>query len=203
MSTETNTAPTTPRKRSRKRKGLIALVVVLLVLGAGIYGAQRFLTGPSVGTAVSSLPAASRTTPIELEQFDGTTFSFVHPMTYMKQATKPAPNSVNLESHTFVSSGMTSKVLTATVSKLPSTKLEDDPSYSMRAQNPDRYKIKSVVLKNEKVMIATNSDGQQFQQTAFWVHGDKLLTFTMTGTATNTQAMTAEYQDMIGTISWH
>jgi hypothetical protein len=72
----------------------------------------------------------------------------------------------------------------------------------MRAQNPDKYKITSAVLKNEKVMIAANSDSQQYQQTAFWVHGGKLMTFTMTGVASNTTAMTAEFQDMIGTISW-
>lgn len=182
---------------------MVVFAIVLLALGGSVYGAQRFMSGPAVGNSISSLPSATKSTPIELEQFDGTLFSFVHPMSYIEQVTKPAANATSLESRTFISSGMVSKVLVVTVSKLPSGKLEDDSSYAMRQQNPDKYKLQSTVIKNEKVMLATNSDGQQYQQTAFWPHGDKLLTFTMTGTASNIPAMTAEYQDMIGTISWH
>lgn len=188
--------------RFRLKKWMVILAVVLLLAGGGTYGARKFMSQPAVGTSISSLPSASRTTPVELEQFDGTLFSFVHPMSYIEQITKPTANTTSLESRTFISSSMVSKVLTITISKLPSGKLEDESSYVMRTQNPDKYKIRPTVLKNEKVLIATNNDGQQYQQTAFWPHGDRLMIFTMTGAAGNAQAMTAEYQAMIGTISW-
>lgn len=193
--------PAPKRKKSRKKKFIVLFIVLGLIGGSG-YMLSRTLTGPAVGTAVSSLPNTTRQQPIELEQFDGTTFSFVHPITYVEQNIKAQPNPNNLESRTFISTGMVSRVLTITVSKLPSNKLEDDASYTMRAQNPSKYQMRPAVLKNEKVVVATSSDGQQYQQVAFWAHEGKLMTFTMSGMATNTQAMTAEYNEMIGTISW-
>jgi hypothetical protein len=202
MTTETTSPPVKKRKSHKK---LIALGIFLLIvggLGGAAYAFRRTLASPSVGSVVSTLPASANQRKIELAQYDGTTFSFVHPMTYIEQTSKQPPIANELESHTFVSSGIISKLLTIIVSKLPSGKLEDDASYYMRTQNSAKYKMKTSVIKNEKVVIFTTSDTQQYQQTAFWAHGGKLLTFTMTGVASDVPAMTVEYNDMVNSITW-
>jgi hypothetical protein len=123
-------------------------------------------------------------------------------MTYIEQAAKPQPNPSQLESHSFISSGIVSKVLTVIITKLPSGKFDDDPSYYMRTQNSARYKMKAMVVKNETVVTFTDTSSEQYQQAAFWVHAGKLLTFTMTGVASDKPAMTAEFNDMVRSISW-
>lgn len=187
-------------RKSRKRAALIVLLVLLIIVSGIAYAANKLLTGPSNGTIVNNLPVVSSPSAIELQQFDGTHFSFVHPMTYVEQKLKP--EAAVLESRSFVSSGMLRKVLTAAVTSLPSGKLEDDPSYTMRQQNPDKYQMKYIVVKNERVAIATSVTSQEFQQTAFWPHGGKLLTFTMTGVTVEPKAMAAEHEAMVNSVSW-
>jgi hypothetical protein len=190
-----------PKKRwSRRKTALLVTVLVIGALAAAGYIAKRSLTGPAVGTIITTMPASTRQQQVELEQFDGTQISFVHPQTYIEQVSKPVPG--ELEHHIFVSSGMVSKVLTVVVTPLPSGKLEDNASYYMRAQNSAKYHVKTTVVKNEKVVIFSSNDGQQFQQTGFWPHAGKLLTFTMSGVASDMPGMTAEYQDMMTSISW-
>lgn len=193
---------TIPKKKSRKKLFFsILLVSSLLLAGAG-YTATRIMTGPAVGTIVQTMPMATRPERIELKQFDGTHISFALPVTYIEQTVRRQPNPSELESRTFVSSGMASKVLTIIVSKLPSGKLEDDASYLMRTQDKTKYLLQEIVVKNEKVSIFTNADTQQMQQTAFWVHQGKLLSFTLAGTAVDTEATKAEYRSMVETIGW-
>lgn len=191
-----------PKKRSRKKIFFIVLLVLLLLLAAAGYAVNRVLTGPAVGTVVQTLPTVIRQEQIELKQFDGTHFTFAHPITYVEQNVRRQPNATDLESRTFVSSGMVSKVLTIVVSKLPSGKLEDDPSYQMRMQDKTKYQLQEIVVKNEKVAVFTSSDTQQIQQAAFWAHKDKLLTFTLSGVATDLDATRTEYRAMVETLGW-
>jgi hypothetical protein len=197
-----NTRPKLKKHMSRKKKALITLTLLGLLAGGAFYAAQQFMSGPAVGTVVSSMPALTRTPEVELVQFDGTHFSFARPITYIDQTPKPDPGTKILESRTFVASGMMSKILTATVVGLPSGKPEDDSSYFMRAQNPTKYQMRSIVVKNEKVTVFTSNDGQQYQQSGFWPHGGKLLTFTMTGVASDIPGMNSEYQSMLESVSW-
>lgn len=190
-----------PKKRlSGRKKVLLVLVVFLALLGGSGYALSQTLTGPAIGTVVTNLPAVTKPTEVELEQFDGTLFSFVHPMSYIEQANKPNPN--NLEARTFISSGMATRIVTIVVTKFQSGRLEDDPSYLMRSQETTKYKMRSLVIKNEKVVVFNSTDPQQYQQAAFWPHQGKLLTFTMTGVASDPEGMNKEYQYMLESISW-
>jgi hypothetical protein len=198
------TGPKVRAKRKLRKRTVVLIVLLLCVLAVGGigYAFKSKLMGPSVGKVVTTLPSAQRQAQVELAQFDGTNFSFVHPITYIEQTTKQPPVPNEIESHIFISSGMVSRVLTTAVTKFPSGKFDDDPSYYMRAQNSAKYTMKTTVVKNEKVVIFTDANNQQYQQAAFWAHGGKLLTFTMTGVSTDIPAMTAEYNDMVNSISW-
>lgn len=191
-----------PKKKSRKKLFFIILLITLVVLGGAGYGVTRIMTGPSVGTVVQTLPTITRPERVELKQFDGTHISFALPITYIEQSVRRQPSPSELEGRTFISSGMVSKVLTIVVSKLPSGRLEDDASYTMRMQDKAKYQLQEIVVKNEKVAIFTNTDTQQMQQTAFWAHKDKLLSFTLSGTATDVETTKAEYRSMVETLSW-
>lgn len=195
-------APAQPKKKFRKKTFFVVLLVLLLVLAGSGYAVTRIMTGPSVGTVVQTLPTVIRQDQVELKQFDGTLFSFAHPITYIEQAVRRQPNAADLESHTFLSSGMVSKVLTTVVSKLPSGRVEDDPSYQVRVKDKTKYQLQEIVVKNEKVAIFTSVDSQQIQQAAFWAHKDKLLTFTLSGVATDLDTTRAEYRAMVETLAW-
>lgn len=197
------TQPKKPRRKLRKRwVVLIVLFILLAAAAGGAYAARKTLTSPAVGNVVSTLPPVTRDSDVELQQYDGTAISFVEPMTYIEQAGKGQQLPNQIESHTFISSGVVSKVVTVTVSKLPSGRLEDDSSYYMRTQNPAKYKMKAIVVKNETVVIFRNTDTQQYQQTAFWAHAGKLLTFNMSGVANDIPGMTQEFNDMVNSVTW-
>lgn len=191
------------KKWPRKRKVLVTLAVLAVLAGGGIYGANRTLTGPAVGTVVNTMPAVTRKPQVELKQFDGTNFSLAMPVTFTEQAVRPGTNSGtnNIETRTFMSNEMITQVLVTTVTKLTG-KLEEDPSYMLRTQDSSKYKMKSIVLKNEKVVIFTANDTQQMQQTAFWPHGGRLLTMTLSGVATDVQVTTAQFDDMLTSVNW-
>jgi hypothetical protein len=196
-------APVKAKRKSRKK--LIALLVfvgIILALGGAAYATRNTLNSPVKGKVVSTVPASTKQSQVELEQFDGTNFSFVHPITYIEQITKGALPSGEIEAHTFISSGMNTEVLTTAVTNLPSGNLSDDGSYSMRAQNSSKYKMKTVVVKNEKVTVFSATDAQQYQQSAFWPHGGKLLTVALTGTASDVPSMTSEFNDIVNSLSW-
>lgn len=197
------TKPAKTRKRlSRKWIILIVILVILVVLGLAGYVVARRLTGPAVGTIVTNMPPEAHQNPPDLEQFDGTTFSFVHPVTYIEQTQKPKAGNTDLEDRTFISTGMTSQLLTAVVTKFPSGNLNDESSYIIRNQDPKKYQRKVVVVQNEQVVIFTHDDGGQLQQTAFWPHAGKLLTFSLTGVAQDTQASSSEFLSMVESITW-
>lgn len=196
-----------PVKAKRKpRKKLIALlifVVIVLALGGAAYATRSTLTSPVNGRIVPTLPADAKQSQVELAQYDGTNFSFVHPMTYIEQNPKAAPPAGEIEAHTFISSSMNSEVLTTAVTNLPSGNLNDDGSYSMRAQNSSKYKMKTITVKNEKVIVFSATDNMQYQQSAFWAHNGKLLTFALTGAASDVPGMSSEFNDMVNSIYWH
>ncbi|HSH18334.1 MAG TPA: hypothetical protein VK978_03045 [Candidatus Saccharimonadales bacterium] len=185
----------------RRKKMFIFLAVLAAVFAGTGYAINKFMTGPATGTVITTLPAVAKPAEVELQQFDGKQFSFVHPVAYVEQAVKPEPTAIELRS--FVSSGMARKLANVTVKQLPSGSLEDDPSYLMRSQNPDTYRMQSIVVKNEKVVFFLDTAGQEFQQIAFWAHKDKLLTFVLTGAAIDPAAMAAEHEAMVKSISWH
>jgi sucrose-6-phosphate hydrolase SacC (GH32 family) len=191
-----------PKKRSRNKVVFGVFAGLILLVGTAGYLVTKIITGPSVGTVVQTIPVNNREEQVELKQFDGTHFSFAHPITYIEQTVRRQPSPNELESHIFVSSGMVSRVLTTIVSKLPTGQVQDDPSYSMRLQDKAKYQLQEIIVKNEKVSIFTSNDTQQIQQTAFWPHKDKLLTFTMSGVATNVETAKAEYESMVTTLGW-
>lgn len=189
-----------PPKKSKKRVFWLVLLAIVAVLGLVGYRMAQSLLGPAYGTVVTTVPLAQQAPPpVELEQFDGKHLSFARPITYEQRPPRP-DEAKSLESHTFISSGMISKVLLVTVNTLPSGRLEDDASYHMRTLNPDRYKIREIKVKEEKVMIATNT--AEHQQTAFWPHGGKLLTFTLTGLSTDSATVNEEYEKMLQSVTW-
>lgn len=199
-------APATSGRKPGRRKKLVGWLVVLIVLAglAGIgYAILRMIAGPSEGTIVNSIPPPPKAATIQLEQFDGTNFSFAHPENYTLRPDKQTdPNS--LETETFIASGMISKLLTITVSRLPSGKLEDDASYYMRSIHPETYKLSTQTIQGEKVMVALNS--QDYQQAAFWVHktaaGTKMLTFAISSISIDSAVTGQEYQHMLESIRW-
>lgn len=190
------------RKPRKRRVVTVVLLLVVLVLGAGIYLLRGNFTKPVEGKVVSSEMPDANTPQTEQEQFDGATFSLVHPMQYIEQPTKTAPLPNEIESHIFVSSGMVSKVLTTVVVKLPSRKLEDNQSFYMRSQDSGKYHMKSTAIKGDNVVLFSSNDGQQFQQSRYWAHGDKLLIISLTGQATDIPALTNECNDMVGSVTW-
>lgn len=192
-----------PRNKwSRKRKILTTLVVTTLLVGGMYYYIHKTLTGPAMGTVITSVPTNARKSEVELEQFDGKLYSFVHPVMFGEQLQKPGQVQNNLESHRFVGSQMATQVLTQVVTALPSKNPEDDASYKMRMLDKERYKRKDMVVKNEKVVVFTSDSSGQLEQAAFWVHGDKLLTFVMSGSAADPQETKQQYNDMVTSITW-
>lgn len=194
--------PKQPKSRKRKfAKWLTIFAVLSIMLGAGGYAASQMLIGPSEGVIVNAVPEfRSRAVPaVEYEQYEGTYLTFAYPNTYKVQpANKDNPN--GLETHTLIASGLMSKIVTVTASRLPSGRLEDDASYYMRTLNPQTYKITPQTIQGEKVMVALNA--KDSQQSAFWAHGGKLLTFTISSISINSEATMQEYQKMLESVRW-
>ncbi len=195
--------PGVARKRMpRWLKRLIVAIVVLGVLGGLGYAVLRISSGPSEGTITNDMTAdSSKPTmpPVQYEQFDGKYVSFTHTNVYQEQTAKgDDPNS--LESHTFVASGLTHKILSIIVTPLPSGKLVDDPAYYMRSLHPDQYKITNMIVSGEKVALVESAVEEQ--RAAFWVHGGKLLTFTLSSVSVDAKATAAEYQAMLTSVTW-
>lgn len=187
-------------KRRKFKKLVITLIVLAVIGGVGYFLARQMLVGPAIGTIITTVPVSQATPPAEeLQQFEGKYMTFAIPVSYEKQPQKPTESN-SLESHTFVSSGMSSKIVTITVTSLPSGKLSDDASYYMRTLRPERYKMSEMTIMGEKVAIAENKE--EYQRTAFWAHAGKMLTFSISGISTDTQAVTAEYQKMLESIRW-
>jgi len=195
--------PGKPRNRRRK----IALICTLLffcVVGVGGILLVKLMMGPAEGTVINSFPEARSTEPVvQLEQFEAKFLTFAYPNTYELQP-QNKDNVNNLETHTFIASGMMNKILTVTITSLPSGKLEDDASYYMRSLRPEIYQLKPLTIGNERVIIAVNA--KDSQQAAFWAHkspnGNKLLTFTMSSVSINSKETATEYQKMLESISW-
>ena len=192
----------TPRPKRRLKKLFLVLLIILSILGSIGYIVARMLVGPSEGTIVNAIPdAAPAKRAVELEQFEGLYVTFALPNSFKPQPAKQdeANNPSSLETHIFVASGLMNKVLTLTVAKLPTGKLEDDASYYMRSLHPETYKLTPQIISGEKVIVAVSS--KDSQQSAFWAHattasqtsktsqaaptvagrqaGNKLLTFTI------------------------
>ena len=195
-------APKSKKRRNRKKIiTVMSILLILICLSAASYAAYKMLLGPSDGIVVNSISdnhVKSVSAP-ELEQFDGSYVYFAHPATFVLQP--PSKDDVNnLETHTFIASGMMNKILTVIVTKLPSAKLEDDSSYLMRNLHPETYKLSAQTVQGEKVVVALNS--KDAQQAAFWVHGGKLLTFTISSVTINSQETAQEYQKMLESVRW-
>ena len=211
--------------KRRWLKVSISIFIILSFLGGLGYIAANMLVGPSEGTIVNSIPdAAPAKRAVELEQFEGLYVTFALPSSFKPQPAKQdeANNPNSLETHTFVASGLMNKVLTLTVTKLPTGKLEDDSSYYMRSLHPEIYKLIPQVISSEKVIVAESS--KDSQQSAFWVHaispaqipkssqatptaaglqaGNKLLTFTISSVSIDSQATADEYKAMLNSIKW-
>lgn len=191
-----------PRRRRLPRK-LIILGIVLLVIaalvGAGLLVARN-LNGPASGTIVKSVPDEGIQQPAAQVEFDGTTFSFVHPQTYVEQQVKPNPG--DIEDRVYLSTVMNGGYLNIAVTPFANTSLSDNASYSMRESNPNKYQRKLVMVRGEQVTIFTANDGQQLQQTAFWPHAGKLMTFSLTGVATDVSSSQSEFLSMVESLSW-
>lgn len=203
MSTDTNTPVQTvqpAKRRSKWKKRLIVLTVLTALFGGSGYAVVKVLSGPSEGTVFSSSPPVAPPAAVELEQFDGTYISFARPMNYKLQPPPKVPEITALETHSFITTGIMRKTVSATVTNFPSGRLDDDASYYMRKINPDKYVLTPQTIKGEKVVV-TSSKSENLL-VAFWPHGGKLLTFTMTGTTTDANATTDEYQKMLESVSW-
>jgi hypothetical protein len=192
-----------PKKMKRRTKLLTIMIVLVVLGGGGWFMYLKTLTGPAVGTVVMTMAATEKKPQVELEQFDGTNISFVHPMNFVEQSTKAQTNLTDIEHHNFLSTGMTGQYLTVVITKFAGSSLNDDSSYSMRIQDPKRYQRKTTVVKNEQVTVFSSDDGQQFGQVAFWQHGDKLLTMSLTGIAGDNQTTINEFNAMVGSVVWH
>jgi hypothetical protein len=189
-----------PRRKKLIRR-LVTAVLIVAVLGAGAWFGYRMMSGPAQGSIATVMPdsESSQAPPVELEQFDGKFITFAHPSTYIQRTVKDPPAS-SLESDQFVVSGMINKLLTVSVTSLPSGKLADDASYYMRSIHPETYKITKVMVQGEPVMVALNS--QDYQQAAFWAHGGKLLTFALSSVSMDSNDTNNEYQQMLQSVKW-
>ena len=200
-----NVSTATKKPRNRRRKIIISiLVIMLLMTGGATFALIKIMMGPAEGVVINSFPEARSTEPVvELEQFEGKYLTFAYPNTFVVQPQRKDDTN-NLETNTFIASGMMSKILTVTVTNLPSGKLEDDASYYMRSLNPQTYQMKPLTIQNEKVVVALNT--KDSQQAAFWVHksasGNRLLTFAVSSVSINSQATAQEYQTMLESIRW-
>jgi len=197
---------TVPKKpRNRRRKIIVSiLLIMLLITGGATFALIRIMMGPAEGVVINSFPEARSTEPVvELEQFEGKFFTFAYPNTYVVQPQRKDDTN-NLETNTFIASGMMNKILTVTVTSLPSGKLEDDASYYMRSLNLQTYQMKAQSAQGERVVVALNT--KDSQQAAFWVHksasGNMLLTFAVSSVSINSQATAQEYQTMLESIRW-
>ena len=215
----------TPRPKWRFKKLLIMILISVSIFGGIGYIVARMLVGPSEGTIVNSISdAAPAKRAVELEQFEGLYVTFALPNSFKPQLAKQeeANNPNIFETHTFIASGMMNKILTLTVTKLPTGKLEDDASYYMRSLHPETYKLTPQVISGEKVIVAVSS--KDSQQSAFWAHvtsasqtprasqatptaaglqaGNKLLTFTISSVSIDSQATAVEYKAMLNSIKW-
>lgn len=195
--------PKVPSRIRRIPKKFIILGVVLLVVAALVaagFMVAKNLNGPATGEIVKSVPDEGVQQPATQVEFDGTTFSFVHPMTYVEQQTKLNPG--DIEDRVYLSTVMNGGYLNIAVAPFADASLSDNASYSMRQSDPGKYQRKLIMVRGEQVTIFTANDGQQLQQTAFWPHAGKLMTFSETGVASDVSSSQSEFLSMVESLSW-
>lgn len=176
-----------------------SVLVVLAVVGGVGYKVIKPLSQPVQGTLVVTPIVNTTDKPVAYKLSQGSIVSFEYPDSFVEQTVKPS-DKIGLESHTFVSSNLTTVMLNTVVLNFPSNKLDDDPSYALRKTRPNQYTLKTVQIKNEPVVIATGL--QDSTRTAFWVHQGKLFTVTLSGLITDVEATDKAYQHLLDSVIW-
>jgi len=185
----------------KKGKALkIFCLLLLIIIVAAVVWFLRNANQPAVGT-IKTAPAIE-TPATEYERVEGEAFSFRRGSAYK---VKPTQDS-KIYTEQFVFSQInadtaSSKNLSVSIRPLINTKLDDEAGYKLRKQNSKTYShsTKSVQAQNVDVFIKT-SEGNE--ATAYWVHGGKLLSVSLTSVYVNVEELQTELVDTLNSVEW-
>ncbi len=163
-----------------KRRCWFSLLTLFILIASGIaFG--RIISAPSHGriTTSSSKFKASSPKPTTTPASDIQTeyFQITLPAGYKQQARSQTVPGL-LYQQTIIKPSMSgSLVISIAISSLGGG-LSENTSYRLRTQDATRYKLATQVVQGDPVTIT--NDSQSASVVAFWPHGDKLATISIT-----------------------
>jgi len=154
----------------------LALLLVIIV-------AVKIVSAPSHGhTTTSNLKLktthARAPAPAPASTVQNAYYRLDLPVGYVNQSTSTTTQGLLYQQNLVKASTLGSLIIAIGISQLPPGGLSEDSSYKLRSQQPDRYQITSESIGGSNVQLA--NDSQTAAVAAFWVHGDKLATISVT-----------------------
>lgn len=185
---------------SRRKKKLIIWTLILAVLSGGVYYVLRALNSPAEGTVYQT--TAQSSTPQQPKDFDSQFFTSKYPSRYTLQ--KNQNPSASLESwvlvaHQVLGEGPGSKIAVAT-SNIPTGGVKEGAVYKNFEAHPETYTISIPNYSNEPVILATKNT-TEYEQTALWVHGKYMASFSLTS-GQKTAQLEDELETILKNLTW-
>ncbi|NTV55050.1 MAG: hypothetical protein HGB37_00890 [Candidatus Moranbacteria bacterium] len=192
-------------KPGRAKRLVTIFLVVLCICGAVFL--YFFANQPSRDTKKSTLATSDTKTAVQKpqEEFAGKYVSFTHGGDYVVKThdTDEREGAVILESAYLSETSALSKKIGLTVRFLPSKSADADPDYTMRRQNPDRYRMDSFDFDGMQGTSFTSVDTGTFEKTCFMRHGDKMVSLTLGAPGAEDAKVDAEAEALVRSIRWN
>lgn len=169
------------RAVGRRWRWWLPAIVILL----GLVWIDHILLSPAVGhsekpllMSASPRPSASATPPATAE--NNRYYELDLPPGYTPQATTQ-PTGLLLAQTILKPGPAGTLIITIGVSDLPAGGLNANSSYALRVHTPDTYSLSQL----KGTTVFTRTDGVNGEVVAFWVHGDRLATISVTDGVSN------------------
>ncbi|MDB5170327.1 MAG: hypothetical protein JWO35_21 [Candidatus Saccharibacteria bacterium] len=165
------------------KKNLAILTVLLVVVGAGIM-AVRAVSAPSHGRITTSsssklkISSPKQAIPVApASEVQTPYFQLALPVGYKQQSSSQTVPGLLYQQTIIKASSAGSLIIAIAITPLGSG-LNDNSAYRLRTQDTARYKLTTQTVQGESIVIA--NDAGSSAVVAFWVHGDKLATISVT-----------------------
>lgn len=171
--------PQPERKYLSRRFWVILSICALILITCAIF--VRVISAPSHGQITDSLPATLKISgpkqkpPAPASEIQTPYFNLALPVGYRQQASQTV--SGLLYQQTIIKSSTSGSLVIAIGLSSLGAGLSDNSAYRLRTQDLGRYKITNQSVRGESVVIA--NDAQTAAVVAFWVHGDRLATISV------------------------
>lgn len=184
----------------------IVIIALAVLCAAGVGALVIFANQPSRGTAkiVQNDADTKKTAEPTPSVFDGRYLSFTYRGNYVVKThdTDDRADAVILESAYISETSAISKKIGLTVRHLPTRNADDDPDYTMRRQNPDRYRMDTFDIDGKQGASFTSVDQGAFEKTFFVRHGDMMVSLTLGSPGAEDGKLDAEADALVGSIRW-